>query len=291
MVFPYPGEIEELNETVRKQTGGNFVSLPSGITHYQLAGAEDGPTVVMTHGFSVPYFIFDLTFEFLVNSGFRVLRYDLLGRGLSDRPSVNYNSDLFVRQLKELTDVLDLRNFHLMGLSMGGPITASYIQRYPMQVKKYILIDPAGAAAIPLPWYLKALKIPVIGEILLGLFGNASLINSMANDVYDPDSVAVFQERYKMQMRYRGFMRALLSTIRNGMLDSFAETYEAVGQANIPTLIFWGKDDRTVPYNHSQILLEKIPHAELQSIENCGHIPHYEKPHLVNPIVLRFLSG
>ena len=98
--FPYLGETEELNEATRASAPGSFVQLSDGCTHYELgnsllpAGAPFGDNkgkgvrapVVLVHGFSVPYFIWDPTFEFLTKSGFRVLRYDLFGRGYSDRP-------------------------------------------------------------------------------------------------------------------------------------------------------------------------------------------------------------
>ena len=83
------------------------------------------------HGFSVPYFIWDPTFKFLTKSGFRVLRYDLFGRGYSDRPKLRYDIDLFCKQLRELLDTLGFEQINLMGLSMGGPITATFTARYP----------------------------------------------------------------------------------------------------------------------------------------------------------------
>src|SRR5690349_15789016 len=131
MPFPYLDEIKEINEFTRQDTSGSFIALGDGITHYELGGSEDGPSIVLVHGFSVPYFIFDTTFEHLCKSGFRVLRYDLFGRGFSDRPELNYDIDLFVRQLKDLLDALAFKKVHLLGLSMGGPISASFIEKYP----------------------------------------------------------------------------------------------------------------------------------------------------------------
>ena len=136
MPFPYAGETKELNESTRKETDGSFITLANSVTHYEVSGPEGAPIVVLVHGFSVPYFIFDSTFDFLVNSGFRVLRYDLLGRGFSDRPNVNYDIDLFTQQLKNLLDALRLTNVNLLGLSMGGAITAAFISRHPEYVSK-----------------------------------------------------------------------------------------------------------------------------------------------------------
>jgi pimeloyl-ACP methyl ester carboxylesterase len=290
MNFLYVDETKELNEATRKQAGGSFITLTGGVTHYELGGPENGKPVVLVHGFSTPYFIFDTTFEFLVNSGFRVLRYDLIGRGYSDRPHVDYNIQLFVRQLKELLDALGLEKVNLVGLSMGGPITAAFISQNPERVRRHVLIDPAGATRVALPPMLEALKIPIFGELAFGLFGSVRMVKGIASDMLDQETVAYFQNQYKVQMQFKGFKRAILSTIRNNMLESFYETYLHVGKLQKPTLLFWGIDDKTIPFETSKVILQAIPHAEFHAIENCGHIPHYEKPGVVNPILLEFLS-
>jgi pimeloyl-ACP methyl ester carboxylesterase len=290
MSFPYLDETKELNDAVRNTANGSFIALSDGITHYELGGPLNGKPVVLVHGFSTPYFIFDITFEFLVRSGFRVLRYDLFGRGFSDRPNVDYNIHLFIKQLKELIDALELEQIDLAGLSMGGPITASFISQYPHYVGKHILIDPAGAQRVTLSWLLDAVKIPMIGELTLGLFGSGTMVKSIAKDLFDPESVEHFQDLYKIQMQYKGFKRAILSTMRNNMLESCFVYYFEIGGLEKTTLLFWGRNDKTVPFENSALILNAIPHAEFRAIENCGHIPHFEKPEIVNPILLEFLS-
>jgi pimeloyl-ACP methyl ester carboxylesterase len=283
-------ETRELNETARNETGGLFIELTDGITHYQMGGNEDDDPIVLVHGFSVPYFIFDPTYEFLCKRGFHVLRYDLIGRGLSDRPRLNYDIHLFVRQLKDLLDALTFKKVHLLGLSMGGPITAAFIDQYPEYVLSHILIDPAGVRALQLSRLLKVGTLPFLGELILGLVGSDGMVKNIAADLFTPELVQEFQEKYKVQMQFHGFQRAILSTIRNRMLESFFDVYERVGKLGIPTLVFWGRQDATIPFEHSANLLKAIPHAQLVVIENCGHIPHYERPSEVHPILLEFLT-
>ncbi len=290
MPFPYIDETRELNEFTRKGASGSFIALHNGVTHYELGGNEDATPIVLVHGFSVPYFIFDTTFEFLCNSGFRVLRYDLFGRGLSDRPKLNYDIHLFVRQLKNLLDALQFKKTTLLGLSLGGPITASFIEKYPEYVSSHILIDPAGARQIRFSNLLKVATLPILGELLLGLFGSGSMVKNIASDLFTPELVKPFQERYKIQMQYDGFKRAILSTVRNKMLESFIDVYGQVGKMRKPTLLIWGRQDATVPFEHSDDILKAIPHTQFHVIENCGHIPHYEKPEEVHPILLEFLE-
>lgn len=290
MPFPFLDETKEITRSVRDQAGGSFVALSDGVTYYEISGQGNGTPVVLVHGFSVPSFIFDPTFEFLRTKGFRVLRYDLFGRGYSDRPQTVYDIQLFTRQLRELLDALNIKQANLIGLSMGGPITATFLSQHAGRVSRHILIDPVGARPVSLSPLLNMVKAPILGEMLLGLFGNVGLVKGIASDLFTPELVQEFQAKYKVQMQYKGFKQAILSTMRNGMLDSFLETYQQAGKMHKPTLLLRGRQDKTVPFGQSEILLQAIPHVEFKIIENCGHIPHYEKPGEVNPILLEFLE-
>ena len=203
---------------------------------------------------------------------------------------MKYNLDFFVKQLGDLLDALRLTHpVNLIGLSMGGPIAAAFTIRNPYRVDKLILIGPAGARPIELSPLLKAAKIPILADAFLTLTGTGFLVDSAANDFFDPELVSHFQSRYKVQMQYQGFGRAILSSIRNDMLGSFIDIYRGLGTIKKQVLLFWGRDDKTVPFEHSADLIAAIPQAEFHIIEHCGHIPHYEKPGEVNPILLKFL--
>lgn len=290
--MPFPlFESKQLNDQARSAAGGSFVQLTDGVTHYELSNPDNAETVVLVHGFSVPYFIFDPTFDLLTQNGFRALRYDLFGRGFSDRPRARYNIDLFVEQLADLLDALRFtRPVNLIGLSMGGPIAATFTARRPERVKSLTLIDPAGAKSISLTPMLKAMKLPGLAEAVFGLVGSEGLLRSAAKDFFDPEMIGHFLERYKVQMQYKGFKRAILSSVRNHMLGSFIESYRSVGKMDKPVLLVWGRNDTTVPLAHSALLRDAMPQAEFHVIEECGHIPHYEKPGEFDPILLNFLS-
>jgi pimeloyl-ACP methyl ester carboxylesterase len=292
MIFSYPDETEELNEFTRKEASGSLVRLSDGFTHYELSNPEAEETVVLAHGFSVPYFIYDPTFEFLTHAGFRVVRYDLFGRGFSDRPDTRYNINLFVRQLGDLLDALGFtKPVSLVGLSTGGPITAAYTARFPERVKRLVLIDPVGAKPFALSRVLKVAAMPVLGETIIGLLGTRGMSRVIASDFADRKFAAQVSERYRVQMKFKGFKRAILSTIRNNMLESFLDIYQRIGELGKPVLLFWGLHDRTVPFKHSDILRASMPQVEFHPIEDCGHIPHCENPGRVNAILQRFLKS
>jgi len=288
--FPYLGETEELDDTVRASAPGSFVQLSDGCTHYELGGPDGGQPVVLVHGFSVPYFLWDPTFKFLAESGFHVLRYDLLGRGYTDRPNLRYDIDTFCKQLEELLDTLGFERINLMGLSMGGPITATFTARHPGRVRKLALVDPAGARTVTVVRILKAATTPGFGELALGLFGHKRMMKGLKSDFYDPAHIKEFVNQYLVQTKYKGFLRAILSTMRNGMLGDFSSTYCKVGELGIPTALFWGRNDKTVPFAQSADILAAISQAEFHAFENCAHMPHYENPDAFNPVLLEFLE-
>ena len=291
MSFPYRGENKELNELTRKEASGSLIHLPDGFTHFQLGNPDAEETVVLIHGFSVPSFIYDPTFEFLTQSGFRALRYDLFGRGFSDRPPGRYNIDLFVRQLGDLLDALHITQpVSLMGLSMGGPIAATFLVRFPERAKKLILIGPSGGRSL-LSGRIRLATLPVVGELIGSLVPNEKLVGQVASDYFDPAHMQLFLSRYLVQMQFRGFKRALLSTIRSGMIESFLECYKRIGKMKVPVLLFWGRQDPTVPFHHSEAIRRAIPQIEFHAFDNCGHIPHYEKSEEANPILLKFLRS
>ncbi len=296
MPFPYIYEKKiidpALRQSVSQGSGDDFISLPSGYTHYETRNKDAAETVVLVHGFSVPMFIWEPTSRFLTEAGYRVLRYDLFGRGYSDRPKANYDLDFFATQLRDLLEALGITEpINLFGLSMGGPITATFTAQHPECVKKLALFAPAGGENIPRSTITKLMEIPLLGELLMGFFGKKTLVDAIAEDFYDPGLIAHFTKMYTPQLDYQGFGRAILSTIRGDALRDSSATYRKVGEMGIPTLLVWGHDDQTVPYDQAKAVVTSLPHVRFHTIENSGHIPHYEDADQVNPIILNFLKN
>ncbi|MGA7192163.1 MAG: alpha/beta fold hydrolase, partial [Anaerolineales bacterium] len=157
--------------------------------------------------------------------------------------------------------------------------------------RRLILIDPIGIRPMPLSWIYKVAILPGISELILGLAGTEKMIQTAASDFFDPKHVEMFKDQYRVQLHYRGFKRAILSTLRNKTVDGFPEIYQRLGKLDIRVLLFWGRNDRTLPLAQSHEILSAVPHAEFHIIEDCGHIPHYEKPEEVNPILQQFLNS
>ena len=279
----------ELNEQTRASAPGSFASLPSGITHYEYTGDPEKPFVILIHGFSVPYFIYDPTVPALANAGYSVLRYDVYGRGFSDRPETDYDLDLYLAQLNELLAYLNAdRPLHLVGLSQGAPVAAAFANRNSARVVSLTLIDPLIQQVTPAG--ILPMGISLIGEY----FARVALVPhilpaSQPKDFHHPENFPDFEERYREQLQYKGFTRAILSSIRHlPGLDPLAE-YQAAEEKGIPIQLIWGRHDQTIPYSDIEQLKDTIA-LKLHIIEDAGHIPHFEQAQAVNPILINFFS-
>ena len=280
-------ENSTLDAGARASATGKFVQLQDGVTHYDVVGPDSGQRVLLVHGFSVPMYIWDSTATALTAAGFRVARYDYFGRGYSDRPDVSYNADLYDRQLVQLLDSLGWREpVDIVGLSMGGPVTATFVARHPERVRSLTLVDPAAGTRGTLP---AMIRLPVLGPMLFQVLAVPGMADNQLSDFVEPSKWPDWPERYRVQMQYRGFGRALLSTLREGQGVLLDSVYARVGAVGKPTLLIWGKEDQTVPIDRAESVRKAIPQVQYHPIERAGHLPHMERTDVVNPLLIGFL--
>jgi pimeloyl-ACP methyl ester carboxylesterase len=287
----FRGEPKVLDARARAAAPGAFVELADGWVHYELAGPADGQPVVLVTGFSSPYFIWDLVFEPLAAAGLRVLRFDLYGRGYSDRPDVSYDEDLFEGQLLGLISALELAPpVDLVGISMGGAICTVFCDRHPDKVRRLCLLDPAGFAVKGRPRG-QLLRVPLLGEVLMAFLAERLLTANLMDDFRHPERFPDYEPRYRTQLQYRGFKRALLSTLRSRLVTGVEDAYWRVGRQERPVLLIWGREDRTIPFEMHTRVLQAMPRARFEPIDEAGHAVHMDRPDVVIPLLTSFLAA
>jgi pimeloyl-ACP methyl ester carboxylesterase len=284
-------ECINLDDNVRAaMKSERFAKLSDGVTHYQWQGPEGGHKVVLVHGFSSPYFIWDRTVPVLAQSGFRVLRLDLYGRGLSERLTTDYTGDVYDRQLLELLDVLGVKEpVDLVGLSMGGAIVTRFTDRHPERVRKMVLIGTAGVNTLPTA--AKILSAPLVGDWLVKVFGDLIVTRAMPREVAKgAPGLAEAGAVYANQLQYRGYKRALVSTLRHGPLTGQEEAFSRVGRQDRKGMLLWGTNDTVVPYAVHKRVKELIPWLDFHAIEGGRHCVNYENADEVNSLLIAFLE-
>lgn len=271
-------EVATLDESTRAGIPGEFVRLSDGVTHYEVAGPDTGRVVVLVHGFSVPAYIWDSTFASLSAEGNRVIRYDLFGRGYSDRPDAAYDGAMYDRQLDELLDSLHVVGpFDLAGLSFGGFVTGHYTSTHPKRVRTLVLLDPVASGS-PLPGTLRT---PVLGPWIWQVMRVPGMADGQASDFLHPEHFPGWADRYRPQMRFKGFGRSLLRSAGVMGETNFDSLYAGVARTGVPVLLIWGKQDQTVSVEKAKVLQTAIPSLDFFPVDSAGHLPAMEQAGVV----------
>ena len=291
LVTPYlllNPEKRDLDEATRARLGGSYVRLSRGVTHYALEGPPQGQLVVLVHGGTVPMYTWDELAPILTAAGFRILRYDMYGRGYSDRPRVTYNRALYQSQLLELLDALNLHDpLDLVGYSLGGAIVTDFEAQHPERVRRLALISPV-VYNYPSP---RAFRPPLIGEFLGRIIGIRTVIKR-ANTMYAGTSLgqhhaALFAE----QTTYKGFQSSLLSMIRSDALGDHRDSYIAVGKQKCRVLLIWGARDTEITEEVVNTARKLIPQVEFHAVQDAGHSIVFQKPGQVSALLINFLQS
>ncbi len=277
-----------LDAEARREAPGRFVTLEAGVTHYLTAGPDTGRVAVLVHGFSVPSYIWEPTLAALGAAGYRVIAYDVFGRGWSDRPDAAYDGAFYAGQIDGLLDSLRIAGpVDLLGLSFGGLITAHYASTRPERVRSLTLVDPTtGARDVP-----GFLGIPVIGDYVFQTTAAPSMADNQAGDFLHPERFPGWADRYRPQMRYRGFGRALRRSLLAQQTVDFPAYYDAIARAGTPVLVVWGRQDPVLPIDNASRITSRIAHAEFFPVDSSGHLPQMEQPTVTHARILAFLAA
>jgi pimeloyl-ACP methyl ester carboxylesterase len=102
-----------------------------------------GPPLVLIHGIGGDADDWAFCLEPL-SAAHRVIAFDLLGFGRSDKPPIDYTIEGFVEVLEQFLGALDIARASIAGNSMGGWIAATFALSHPELVEKLVLVDSAG---------------------------------------------------------------------------------------------------------------------------------------------------
>jgi len=255
------------------------------------AANANGKTVMLFHGKNFGGYYWVNVIKALSAKGYRVIVPDQIGFGKSSKPFIHYSFHALARFNKQLLDTLGIQSVTLLGHSMGGMLATRFTLMYPESVQKLLLEDPIG----------------------LEDYRTFVPYNSAADDYKTElkttyESVKKYYEnsyfvKWKPEYDYlvkigsgvsksADFPRyAMVAALTFEMIYEQPVCYE-FGLIKVPTVLFTGKEDKTIvgkgllsdeeKAKHGQYKIlgpetaKKIPGCKLIEFDNCGHIPHIE---------------
>jgi len=265
-----------MDDKARAKAPGQFADLPAGKTHWLAEGPATGEVIILVPGATLPLWIWaDLPGE-LAKAGYRVIRYDLIGRGYSDRPNVRYDNDHFVQQLNELIAALQIRTkVNLVGLAFGCLIISEFAIRHPSLVRSLCFIGPDGFG-VSMARGSRLLTMPVIGSYITRVIGNRRLISRLNDYSSDRALIDWLRARYVPELKFKGFKRALLSSVRHMPIHDARDAYQKV-TARLPVTVIWGALDRVTPMPKEGDLRTVLARSNVHILPEVGHLPHRER--------------
>jgi pimeloyl-ACP methyl ester carboxylesterase len=271
-----------------------FIQVGTHKVRYWEAGDKES-TVLLLHGIGCSVLEWKHNIEELAQHH-RVLAVDLLGFGLTDKPeSETYSIHNLAQFVLDFMKAKSVTQVHIAGNSLGGRLALECAVMAPEQVASLLLVDPAGMARRETLFEFRMATIPFLGE----LFTRPSYLGTkmLWQKAFADPSAFVTDELVNTKVwlaRQAGAQSAFLKTLR-GFLDFQGFRAELVTQIQsampaiqTPTLVVWGREDKFVPFSHTQVLKQKLPNVEIQIWDGCGHAPQVEKATRFNEAALAF---
>lgn len=270
--------VRELRNSTARQ--GQLANLPSGKTWYDWHGHLNGPVAVCVHGLSTPSFVWGALVSILTKMGFRILTYDLYGRGLSDRVAGKQNEEFHLRQLDELLADQGVKDgFTLIGYSMGGAIATAFAARSPSRLIRLILLAPAGLKH-DLGIVMKFVaRFPLAGDWLMLTLGARNLRKGIRAEAagFQPAVDGVY-EMQEAELDVKGYMPAITSSMRFFLVGDQSAGHKKIADAGLPVLAVWGENDDVIPQSCLGRLAEINRNARQVSIPGAPHGLTYTHP-------------
>ena len=253
-----------------------------------------GQPIILIHGYPLSSASWEKQIPALLDAGYRAIACDRRGFGKSSQPTTGYNYDTFAEDLHHLITNLKLRDFTLVGFSMGGGEVARYIGRYGSKdVSRAIIMG-----GVP-PYLLKTADNPegVDGAVFEGIekavkadryaFFTEFFKNFYNTDVYLGKRVS--EQAVQASWNVAAIASAYASF---ACVPAWHEDFRKdVAKIDVPTLVIHGDADRIVPFAAAgQRTAKLIPGAELHVIKDGPHNVAWTHAEEVNSALLNFLE-
>ncbi len=258
--------------------------------HYLKTGV--GPPVILIPGGGA--WIYDMRhLADALSTAHTVYVLDMPGNGytkpLSDHPDYDalYRLETIDQSLLSLMDSLALGKADLIGNSWGGGYALYFAETHPERVGRLISLAGSGLD-LPDSALWETLKWPVIGEALIKLTASPGFVRQNLQDMFRHKAVTDEDVReYYVPYSFRANLMSQWILERN--LD-WKTTERLLPALKAPHLYVWGRQDNVLDPGTPARWRRLLTHAQVEEIDDAGHLVHQDQPGKVAELVLAFLK-
>jgi len=263
-----------------------FVAHGSYRIRYELEGPVDGAAYVLVNGLTQYAELWEAYRAALVSRGFRVVTFDLLGQGASDKPCLFISQDDQVEVLRLLLDQLGKAPVFLGGISFGGLLALRYAIAHPARLAGLVAMSTFAELSPQLLLLGNALR---TGLILGGTSYLQDLLLPMnLSDAWLEPLLGKLEA-----VKRQGWLTNDVYALQN-LMESFLDfkpLTPQLGSITVPTMILNGEFDFLTPRPLHETLRVHIPDSALVIIQNAYHAFTLEKPELVADLLATFAEN
>ncbi len=258
-----------------------FVTINRNSIRYLEDGDQFDRNLILLHGLGGYAERWSNLMPFL-NKKYHIFAPDIIGYGQSDKPSVDYTPEFFIKFVFDFMEALGIKKTFIIGTSLGGQITAECAATQNPTIEKIILISPAGIMKKSTP--------TLDAYTMAALYPNKDSVKNAYQMMVGPGMQVseISIERFVNNMSRPNAKMVFLSTLLG--LKNSPDIFDKLEKINIPTLVIWGKDDKLIPFEYSQQFVSLIKNCEFIPMEGCGHSPYVEDPERLSDIIIKFFA-
>lgn len=273
-------------------TGGDPLGLPAGerltVTSPDgaelavlVVGAQDGPTVVLSHCWTGDSRVWAPVARRLVARGHRVVLYDQRGHGGSTIGSDGLTIEALGSDLRAVLETLELHDVVLAGHSMGGMAIQAFAVGHPTALRQRVagLVLVATAAG----GLARGGRTDRLGPAVVA---SARVARLMSDPRVGPHLVRGGVGRHPARSHLDATVQTFLATppeVRSGFLRSIQtmDWHPRLAEVDVPAVVLVGSWDRLTTPRQGRRLADGLPDAELIVLPGAGHMLPFEEPDLV----------
>ena len=254
---------------------GSAAILDVGGKAIQVWSGGSGPPLLYLHGAGVSWW---MPAHDLLAARHRVHAPVHPGFGASEGFEEIEGMDDLVFHTLDVMDALGLERPDVVGLSLGGWLAAELALRQPARVKRLVLVDAAGTRVPGAERADLFMVPPARARGLLFADPDSAVARQVVPEASPPE---------RLEADLRG--REAAARLSWNPHVAYRKLTSRLGRIKAPTLVIWGAQDRVLPLALGQAYQRGIPGARLETVEECGHLPPFERPERFARLVLDFL--
>ena len=258
------------------------------------AGTPNGQAVVLLHGFNFFGEAWSGTIEVLTREGFRVIVPDQIGFGRSSKPQIPYTFNDMALNTRRLLRSLGIEHADIVGHSMGGMLASRFAMLFPAMTTHLVLVNQIGLTDA------RPGRVPHYLDDAYRTDSNGAL----ANRSYEQVRASITRYFVTWKPEYEKYVRihwgwtqspdwVWFSKVRGAMTQMLSAETVVYDWQHIKskTLVIGGAKDTPAYPAQAKHVAELIPGAQLELIDNVGHVPQFESPEIFHQKLVAFLKS